>query len=372
LKILIAPDSFKGSLPAIDVANALEKGILAAKKAKFSIKKQALADGGEGSAEAICENSHYKKCICKTFDAFGRPISAAYFANAHENKVVLDMAAASGHSLIKKHERKILEANSYGTGIMVKHALDIGYSNFIIGLGGSATCDMGFGFASALGYTFLDKNGKQLAPFPKNFGEISTIIPEKYDENMRIDALYDVEIPLLGMNGAVQKYAEQKGANAYEKLFLEEKMASLQNLVCAEFSIIEKNQKGDGAAGGLGFGLRTFFGANLIKGFDIVATETHLLEKIAWADLIIGGEGKLDVQTFDGKVLFGLAELCKKLQKKLVVVCGSVELQKIAYEKMGFAYVVSLEDLTKNSEDSMQNAAFYLEKIGLQIALKHS
>lgn len=357
MKIVITTDSFKASLPAIEVGKSIAKG-LRSTYAKAGIDLLPMADGGEGSAEIIAAHLGADKINCQALDPLGKVIDAHWYWFEESNMAILDMASASGYSLVDIRESSILERNTYGTGQLISFALAKGARQIILGMGGSATCDGGLGMAAALGYQFIDAQNGALNPVPANFSLVNGIQNALPPPDCKIVALYDVGIHLLGESGTARRYAAQKGASDNEIFQLEE---GLQHLTSLDPN--PTSAPGDGAAGGLGYGARTFLNAELKSGFDYIAQITGLEYHIETADLVITGEGKIDSQTLDGKVVSGILQLCKKHKKPLIAVCGQAQSPQIG-DTLGFQAIYEIIEMAKNERDAMENASEYLEAIG--------
>lgn len=367
MKILITPDSFKGSANAADVASALAKGIRSVIKDKIEITELPLGDGGEGTANALAKAlGGFKTQKTECLNANRKTIEAEWFFNAENGTVILDMAAASGITHIAKSELSILGANTFGTGQLIKEAIALGAREIIIGLGGSATNDAGIGLASALGYKFLDNSKNEVLPIPLNFKQIAKVLSPEITWP-KIIGVYDVDIELLGTHGSVARYSAQKGANEKEKKFLED---GLQHLVKVLDSGTEKD-KGAGAAGGLGYGLSTFLNAELKPGFDFVSKTLELEEKIAEADFIITGEGKVDFQTLDGKLVNGVAALAKKHAKPLIIVAGQIHNMLALQEQLNALDWLNLSEIASSSEKAILQCKLWLQRAAEKLARKH-
>lgn len=323
MKIMIASDSYKGSLSSLEVAKYIKKGVLAVFP-DCQFVTLSMADGGEGTTEAIIESLHgsYHHVTC--FDPLSHPIIAKY-GIFHKNKAIMEMASASGLPLVK--EKKILKANTYGTGQMIKDALDQGCQTIYIGIGGSATNDGGIGMASALGIRFLDKEHHELAPIPENLSVIAFIDDQHLDKrikNTKIIVMCDVTNPLCGKNGASYIYGPQKGATSQDILMLDQGLKNLVK-VCQQHGYPDyQEEKGAGAAGGLGFGLMTFLNAQLKSGIATVLDIVHFDDLVKDCQLVITGEGRIDHQSIYGKVPTGVSLAAKKHHIPTIAIVGSI------------------------------------------------
>ncbi len=271
MRVLIAPDKFKGSLSALAAAQAIERGFRS-KCAHITTDLAPIADGGEGFAEAMVAALGGEWIALGSEDAIGRPIQARYGWLEGEKIAILEMSEASGLWRLKPEERQPMLANTYGTGLLLRDAIQRGARRILVGLGGSATTDAGTGLARALGYQFLNDVGAEFRVLPGTMDLLHRIKrPEKFSMP-EIIAACDVQNPLLGDRGAARVYAAQKGADAHEVEVLETAMHHLAEVCGASLRIDHRDAPGAGAAGGLGFGLLTFCNARIEPGFDIVAS----------------------------------------------------------------------------------------------------
>jgi glycerate kinase len=363
MKIVIAPDSFKGSLTALEVAESIQRGI---KNIDESIETiiVPMADGGEGTVQSLIDASGGKIIELTVHDPLFRKINSFYGIMGDGVTAVIEMAAASGLPLLKIEERNPLLTTSYGTGELIVDALSRGCINFIIGLGGSATNDGGCGMAQALGVKFFDKNGEELSMTGGELSKINSIDFSGIDEritNTHFVAACDVENPLCGVNGAAEVYGRQKGANEEDIITLDNGLNHFAELVDYHLKLGVKDIPGAGAAGGLGAGVMIFLNATLQSGIDIVTKTTNLADKMLGADLVITGEGRIDCQTAFGKTPFGVAQLAKEKNIPLIALAGSLgEGYQTLYDK-GFNGIFSIIDKPMSLEDAIDNAAQLLE-----------
>lgn len=324
VRILVAPDKFKGSLSAAQAAEAIQEGWREAiPEAVFETAP--LADGGEGTTDIFStwKGARVRHLACQ--DALGRKMDAHYVWIPDESLVVMEMSAASGLSQIPEMDRDILCASTFGTGQMIRDALDLAPTTIAVGLGGSATNDGGAGLAAALGWVFLDKRANSLFPTPGNLCEIAEIRPPEKRIFTGITALCDVKNPLLGERGCSRIYGPQKGATEDDIKILETNLRHFADLCERTFGKTHRDTPGAGAAGGSGFGLLTFCEAKIVPGFDWIAGRLHLEERLAGCDLVITGEGSLDSQTLEGKGPEALARLARKHGKPCLAFAGQVK-----------------------------------------------
>ncbi|MDD5261944.1 MAG: glycerate kinase [Methylacidiphilales bacterium] len=363
MKILIAPDKFKGSLRAAEVGSAISRGFLAAWPGAVVVHKP-VADGGEGFADALST----RNTPVRAHDALGREVTASY-GWLDESTAVIEMSAASGLWRIAPEERNPLKASSAGTGELIRDAIARSACDILIGIGGSATNDGGIGMAGVLGYRFLNHNGEPMEPIPENLRHFKTIkAPVPAKPLPRIIAACDVNNPLLGEHGATRVYGPQKGATREMIGVLEAGLEHLADLVARDLGCDFRNTPGSGAAGGLGFGLMSFCGAAIRSGFDLVAGYARIEEAIADSDLVITGEGKIDAQTLHGKGPAGVAALARKHNKPVIAFSG-------IHEKGGrdgvadvFDAVFEIHRPGLTTEESMKNAAALLEALARDVA----
>ena len=323
MKILIAPDKFKGTLNARQVAENIAKG-LGDVLPDAQIEIIPMADGGEGTAEAICDARGCSWLECKAHDPLGREINARYGWIDQEKLAVIEMSEAAGMRRLSGSERDPIRATTLGVGEMLLDATKRGANEIIIGLGGSATNDGGFGMARALRFRFWGTGDKEIKGVV-DLALLERIVRPKGREELkrpRIIAAVDVKNPLLGENGATRVFGPQKGASKRDLDNLERALTTLADVVATEFGFDYREEAGTGAAGGLGFGLLSFCDATIRAGFEVVAEAVGLEAKMKNADLVITGEGSLDRQTLEGKTPSGVARLARKLGKPVFAIVG--------------------------------------------------
>lgn len=336
MKIIISPDSYKGSMTALNVAESIEKGIKKASRdcnVNCEVIKLPMADGGEGTVDAILNSVNGEKIHVKVKDPLGREINS-FFGIIDDNTAIIEMAAASGLSLLTEEERNPMETTSYGTGQLIKEALNYGCKNIIIGIGGSATNDGGVGMAQALGVQFLDKYGEQVGPGGgqlNKIAEINTLSMDHRIKNTTFTIASDVENVLCGPNGASAIYGPQKGATSEMVNILDNNLRHLAKIIKRDLKKDILNMPGSGAAGGLGAALIAFLNAKCLSGIDTVMQLTNFEEKVKSSDLIITGEGSTDYQTMFGKVPYGVAKIARRYNKTVIVISGSL---KQGYEEL--------------------------------------
>lgn len=358
MKIVIAPDSFKECLSATKVAAAISEGIqkIVPEAEIISIP---VADGGEGTVEALVSATGGKIVYIPSLDPLNRPIQSFYGILGDGKTAVIEMAATSGIELISNDERNPLITTTYGTGLLLKAALDAGYSNIILGIGGSATNDGGAGMAQALGFGLHDKNGNSIGPGGGCLDELHSVTHSEVHRLLSeatITVACDVQNPLLGPSGATSVYGPQKGATPEMLEELEKNMTHFSEILQQEFKMNFADIPGSGAAGGLAAGLMAFCNAQLGSGFDLVAKLTHLEDYIGQASLIFTGEGKIDSQTAFGKTISGVAKLAKKKQVPVIALGGRIDNDLTELYNQGVTSVFAIGDKPMSLEESKANA----------------
>ncbi len=320
MRVLIAPDKFKGSLPARAVAENIALGV----RDVFpdaEIDFAQIADGGEGTAEAFFELGGGDWVECGAHDALGRPIVARYLWRVKLASAVLEMSEAAGMRGVNAGERDIMRATTFGVGEMMLAARERGAREIVMALGGSATNDGGFGLARALGFRFL-AGDNDLTHGPEELLRLTRIVPPDELSLPRVVGAFDVRNPLLGAEGATRVFSKQKGATITQSTLLEQALSQLADIAARDLGTDFRDAAGAGAAGGLGFGLLTFCDATLRPGFDFIAAETGLEACLASANFVITGEGKLDAQTLAGKAPAGVSVLARKHRKRVFAIVG--------------------------------------------------
>ena len=366
MNLLLAPDKFKDSLPAPAVAEALARGWKSVRP-DTECSFAPISDGGEGFSEALAQALGAEWILLDSVDALGRPIRARYAWVATEQTAVLEMSEASGLWRIAPSDRDPMRAHTFGTGVLLRDAIQRGARRILLGLGGSATTDGGAGMAAALGFRFLAAGtGEVLEPLPSNFPAIGRIDASAVPALPEIIAACDVQNPLLGQRGTAWVFSPQKGAGPDTVGFLEGALTHFAQVVEAGTGRISRDVPGAGAAGGIGFGLLSFCGASLTPGFELVAGAMQLERRMAAADLVLTGEGRLDSQTLEGKGPAGVASMARALGKPVIAFAGSIE------EHPGllahFDAAVPIIDRPVSLEEAMQDAAPFLERAAARTA----
>ncbi len=325
MKILVAPDKFKGVLTARRAAESIAAGI-GDELPSARIELQPVADGGEGTAEVICDALNGMWRTVASHSASGEPSRARYCWIAGTQTAVFEMSEVAGFKGISAKPGALERLSTFGVGEIMLEAAKAGAREIIIGLGGSVTNDGGYGMARALGYEFLDAKGELLADNVLALTNLTHVKrPEAAFGAMKIFAAADVMNPLLGPEGATRVFAAQKGADSSQMEQLENALTNFANVVERDLDVCARGGAGAGAAGGLGFGLVAFCDAELGSGFDLVAKIIDLERKVAAADVVVTGEGSLDCQTLAGKAPGQVAVMAARLGKRVFAVVGRAD-----------------------------------------------
>jgi glycerate kinase len=361
VKIVVAPDSFKGSLTALEVSDAIEKGIREVFP-EAEIIKIPMADGGDGTVECLVNATGGEILREKVIGPLGNEILAHYGILGDKKTAVIEMAAASGLTLVPENKRNPLITTTYGTGQLIKAALNQGCRKMIIGIGGSATNDGGAGMVQALGVKLLDQEGKEVG---FGGGELKKIV--KIDISCMDNRLFDIKVlvasdvnnPLCGPQGASRIYGPQKGATPEIIEELDKSLSYFAELIKRDLNKDIKDMPGAGAAGGLGASLMAFLSAELRPGIEIMIEAVKLEQAIKDADLVITGEGKIDSQTIYGKAPIGVAKIAKKYNIPVVAVAAIIEEDSRIFQSYG------IDTLIKVSEPPMRLSEIKTKKICL-------
>lgn len=359
MKIVIAPDSYKESLSAMDVATQIEAGFREIYPDAEYVKLP-VADGGEGTVEAMVAATGGRKIKISVTGPTGKPVMAHFGLTGNQHCAVIEMASASGLECIAPEERNPLITTSYGTGELIRAALDLGVTEFIIGLGGSATNDGGAGMLQALGIHLLDKSGHDIGKGGQCLSELEYVDVSGMDprlQHCRITVACDVTNPLTGPQGASAIFGPQKGANPAMVRFLDENLKHYAEVIARQTGKDVEFAPGAGAAGGLGAALLAFLNAELRSGIDIVTEAVGLEKAIVNADLVITGEGRIDSQSIKGKVPVGVAKLAKRYNKPVIGIAGSLSSDVAVVYEHGIDCVFSVLNKVCTLEDALSNAA---------------
>ena len=324
MKVLIAPDKFKGCLTADEVASEIAAGIRDVLPTA-DIDLMPIADGGEGTAEVIRNALGGSWVTCQAHDPFGRQIECRYAFIEGQRLAVMEMSEAAGMRRIKKPQQNPLRATTFGVGQLILHATRRGAEAIIVGLGGSATNDGGFGMARALGFRFFDRDGAQIRSAVNKLQKLKRVEKPTHLAIPSITAVADVRNPLLGRHGATRVFGPQKGVTPGQLPILEKALKRFARVAIRQIRRVDPKAAGAGAAGGLGFGLMVFAGAQLRPGFEVVAEYIKAAARIRAADVVVTGEGRLDSQTLQGKGPAEVARLARKHQKPVFALVGQVQ-----------------------------------------------
>lgn len=337
MKVVIAIDSLKGSLSSMEAGMAIKDGILAAKPDAEVIVKP-LADGGEGTTDALIEGMNGERIDLIVTGPMHTPVDAYYGYLRETNTAVMEMASAAGITLVPDKEKNPLLATSYGVGEIINDAIQRGCRNFIIGIGGSVTNDGGIGMLKALGVRFLDENGEDAGEGGQALAKVARIDVSGINPLLKechIQVACDVNNPLCGENGSTYVYGPQKGVTEDMKKTLDEAMAHFARVTSETLENDYMNTPGAGAAGGLGYAFLAYTGAALTPGIELILDAVGLEEELSGADVVVTGEGRLDFQTAMGKAPVGVARLAKKYNAKVIAFAGSITKEATACNKEG-------------------------------------
>ena len=370
MKIVIAPDSFKESLTASEVCDAIETGFATVFK-EADIIKIPMADGGEGTAAALKEtlSGEWQRIIAH--DPLMRPIEASYVLLPNQTAII-EMASCAGLHLLTQSERDPGITTTYGVGEMLLDAIDKGAKHIILGIGGSATNDAGTGMLKALGYRFLDAQHHELAQGGKALAALAFIDSSGVSDkiaDISITVACDVTNPLCGKLGASHVYAPQKRATLDDIVILDNALSHFANIASRQNFPDNRNEAGAGAAGGLGFALMTFLSATLTGGFQLVSEFSNLEQMIQQADLVITGEGKMDFQTSMGKVASGVLSLAKAVNVPVIAICGVVDDPHRHWKDDGFTIAIPSIQTLGSLDEALALAKQNVEKTAYNIAM---
>ncbi len=329
MNILIAPNAFKGSLSAPEAAEVMSEGIRIINE-QVTVRKLPVADGGDGTLEAFVESTAGRKCSVSVLGPRQNEVEAELGFLGNENTAIIEMANASGLVLLDEEDQNPMKTTTYGTGQLIRHAIEQGCDTVIVGIGGSATVDGGTGMARALGYEFYDQNGDQLPLGGGALGQLTEIHSDHVMPELSQVDIYvacDVGNPLTGQRGASRVYAPQKGATPDQVEKLEENLQHFQRVLNEQLGVDVSDLEGGGAAGGLGAGLYAFCDAELQSGVDLVFDRIAFDDAISNTDLVLTGEGEVDRSSLEGKAAVEVARRSKEANVHCLLVCGSVDRQ---------------------------------------------
>ena len=361
MKILIAPNSMKGSLNAFDFADIVEQAFLQVSD-KFEIRKLPVADGGDFTGEVLKRSLNAKNISVEVRGPLGELVQSKYSISG--NIAIIEMADASGMKLVDSKLLNPLKASSFGTGQLINDAVKKGCTNIFLAIGGSATVDGGMGMMEAIGFQFLDKNSLELTGNGKNLSNIHSIKKPDNLKNISIKIICDVDNPLLGESGAAAVFGPQKGATPEMVIDLEKGLKNWANIICSETGKRLELVEGGGAAGGIAIPLIAFYNAEIVPGADFILNQLNFVENVKWADIVISGEGKIDSQTLNNKAPFAVAKIARENSKPVFAIGGKVEKEA----SFIFDEVYSLTNSLISSEYAIKNVKQLLFDVSCELA----
>jgi glycerate kinase len=364
MKILVAPNSMKGSLDAFEFADTVEKAFQDC-SSEFFVRKVPVADGGDLTGDVLGRAMHAKKITTTVNDPLGRKIQSGYYIS--DKTAIIEMAAASGLKHLSPGELNPMKTSSFGTGQLIAHAIESGCTEILLGVGGSATVDGGLGMIEALGFRILDYQNNSLHGNGENLQKVERIeSPDSLLKNVSVKIISDVNNPLLGKTGAAAVFGPQKGASPEMVRQLEAGLknwcAILENESCKKLSLLN----GAGAAGGIALPLVAFFNAEIVPGASFILEKLNFESHIKWADCVITGEGKIDAQTLNNKAPAVVARLAHQIGKPVFAIAGSVEKEASEAFNGVFSFInqpLPLEEAMKQSTELLYNFSFELAKL---------
>ena len=371
MKIVIAPDSFKESLTALEVATLIQRGFMEIFPEQ-DYQLIPVADGGEGTVRSIIDATNGRYLTALVTAPLGNKIKASYGITGDGRCAIIEMAEASGLALVKKDERNPYITTSFGTGELILDALDQGVSKIILGIGGSATNDGGVGMIQALGGHFLDEEGRELPFGGKALKHLATIDLSNLDpriENCDFEVACDVDNPLTGERGASMIFGPQKGAIPEMVKVLDYALYHYATIIDEMLGVDINAIKGSGAAGGMGAACVAFLKGHLRPGIDIVMEAVGLEEAVRSADLVITGEGRIDHQTCFGKTPIGVAKIAKRYNKPVIAIAGSLGDGYESVYQHGIDAVFSITNRPMSLEEAYETTPENLQNMARNIAL---
>jgi len=370
MKIVIAPDSYKESLTAMEVANAVEAGFKQVMPNATYVKLP-MADGGEGTVQSLVDATGGDIIEHTVTGPLGEQVDAFYGLMGEGKTAVIEMAAASGLHLVEPSQRNPLQTTTYGTGELIKAALDKGVEHIIVGIGGSATNDGGIGMAQALGIRMLDADGKEIGYGGGALARLSHIDMSDVDPRLaaiNLEVACDVDNPLCGPKGASHVFGPQKGATPEMVAQLDANLAHYADIIKSQLGRDVKEMAGAGAAGGLGAALLGLLCASLRPGIEIVMDAVNLSQVVSDADLVITGEGRIDSQTIHGKTPIGVARTAKKYQLPVIGIAGCQSNDCHVVYEHGIDAVFSVVPRSVSLEEALRDAAINVEMTARNVA----
>ncbi len=369
MRVLVCPDSFKGSLTSREVCEEIERGLLRSGE-NFHIESIPLADGGEGTIEALFLGGAGMLHDARVRGPLGEEVSAQFLISNDGETAVVEMAQCAGLPLIPPDKRDPLKADTYGVGELILHACALGVRKIVVGVGGSATSDAGMGALKALGIRFLDSDNRELQPGGGSLIGLHDIDVSGFSPlvtGKEIIVATDVKNPLCGVNGAARVYAPQKGAGTREVAILEEGLCRFADIVKKTTGSQISDMPGGGAAGGIAAGFYALLEARIISGIEFIMDTLRLEEKVKRADLVMSGEGKVDTQTLSGKAVNGILSLCSRFGKPVVLLAGNVDYNVTQEVSENLLAVLSVIDGPCTLEEAIARAPQLVEETAYQV-----
>ena len=353
MRVLIAIDKFKESLTSIQASTIIQAGILK-KQPSYKTTILPMADGGDGFASTLKFYLDTKTVYVNSVDSLNKPMKGYYEWSSSNKIAIIELAVCSGLATISDKERNPLKTSTYGTGILIKHAIKKGARKIILGLGGSATNDAGMGIASALGFQFFDKKDQELAPIGGSLNKIAMIKQPLKMPKINFEIAADVTNPLYGKNGAAYVYSPQKGANKSQVELLDKGLRNFASVIKSSTNKDISKIQSLGAAGGVAAMLVPYFPSSISSGFELIVKMSKLKSYLKKTDLLITGEGKIDSQSFQGKVVGTLLNYIKGSKIKVLLIAGIME-HKHKTLTSGYS-IIELADKNISKEYSIKNA----------------
>jgi glycerate kinase len=369
MNIVVAPDSFKECLSSREVAMAISKGISEVMP-KAEVFEIPISDGGEGVLEAVMQGVDVDLVSVRIMDPLLRPIESTYGILKNTKTAIVEMAKASGLELLTEEEKNPLSTSTYGTGQLIKNALDRGCTKIIIGIGGSATNDGGAGMVRALGGKFLNVKGEELNDGGGNLDELARIDLSDFDKRVydcEVLVACDVSNPLVGPNGASRIYGGQKGGSETDLELLDKNLRHYAAIIKDDLGIDISEAPGAGAAGGTGAALMAFLNGDLVNGIELILETIGIEECIKKADLVITGEGKIDGQTLNGKTITGIATIAKRHNVPVIVLTGKIEGRIEDIYNMGVKAIFSIVNRPMELSEAINEAPYLIQECTMNL-----
>ena len=360
MKIIVAPDKFKGSLTSFEACSAITAGI-GQSYSEAKVIGFPMADGGDGFASVLKHYTGSSDVVCKTCDPLGRGMEGVYQWNEKEKTAIIELAVASGLTLLDRQEQNPLYTSTYGTGLQIKEAVERGAEKIVLGLGGSATNDAGMGILEALGFQFLDAEDQWLGSCGRNLSLVDSIISPEQRPDIKFEIACDVQNVLHGVNGAAYVYAPQKGANEEEVKQLDEGLAHFASVIYKQTGKQVSDIPGTGAAGGIAAGLMGFFEVELKEGTKMIMEASGIVKELEGTDLLITGEGKIDTQTKNGKLINEISGLGNKYDIPVIAYCGISDMDKNGSKEIGLEAIFPIADMPSETDYAMKYAKDLLQ-----------